>query len=127
MLSHVLANESSSRIFSYINLNGFLSSLSRKNLFKLQDKIVVSSVKKYPTAPGDRNSSQVLVKSLNEIEKCAVVARQEDMCLVFAVESESRSWRNFDDGLFWRSCPGMARNEAIRAYMRYLQGRAIGE
>ena len=52
MLSHVLANESSSRIFSYINLNGFLSPLSRKNLFRLQDKIVVSSMEKYPTAPG---------------------------------------------------------------------------
>ena len=52
MLSHVLTNESSSRIFSYINLNGFLSPLSRKNLFKLQDKFVVSSMEKYPTAPG---------------------------------------------------------------------------
>ena len=52
MLSHVLANESSSRIFSYINLNGFLSPLSRKNLFRLQDRIVVSSMEKYPTAPG---------------------------------------------------------------------------
>ena len=55
MLSHVLTNESSSRIFSYINLNGFLSPLSRKNLFKLQDKIVVSSMEKYPTAPGDKS------------------------------------------------------------------------
>ena len=53
MLSRVLANESGSRIFSYINLNGFLSPLSRKNLFKLQDKIVVSSMEKYPTAPGE--------------------------------------------------------------------------
>ena len=52
MLSHVLANESSSRIFSYINLNGFLSPLSRKNLFRLQDKIDISSMEKYPTAPG---------------------------------------------------------------------------
>ena len=51
MLSHVLANGSSSRIFSDINLNGFLSPLSQKILFKLQDKIVVSSMEKYPTAP----------------------------------------------------------------------------
>ena len=56
MLSHVLTNESSSRIFSYINLNGFLSPLSRKNLFKLQDKIVVSSMEKYPTAPSEKSA-----------------------------------------------------------------------
>ena len=36
--------------FSYINFNGVLSPLSRKNLFELQDKIDVSSPEKYSAA-----------------------------------------------------------------------------